>query len=51
VQHVTGFQHYLSPPLFGFSLPMSTLLYLKDAPGGAKLIGKQVGARLGKRGQ
>lgn len=44
VQHVTGYQHYLSPPLFGFSLPMSALLYLRDGPGGTKLICKQVGA-------
>lgn len=42
VQHVTGYQHYLSPPLFGFSLPMSALLYLRDGPGGTKLICKQV---------
>ncbi|KAL4439448.1 hypothetical protein ABPG77_008777 [Micractinium sp. CCAP 211/92] len=42
VQHVTGYQHYLSPPLFGFSLPMSTLLYLRDGPSGCKLICKQV---------
>lgn len=26
VQHVTGFNHYLVPPLFGFSLSMSVLM-------------------------
>ncbi len=26
VQHVTGFNHYLAPPLFGFSLSMSVLM-------------------------
>ena len=40
VQHVTGFQHCTAPPLFGFSLPMSALLYLTDSPRG-KLIAKQ----------
>lgn len=45
VQHVTGYQHCLSPPLFGFSLPMSTLLHLRDGPSGTKLICKQVGAQ------
>ena len=43
VQHVTGYQHYTAPPLFGFSLPMSVLMYLRDGPGGTKLIGKQAG--------
>lgn len=41
VQRVTGFNHYTSPPLLGFSLPMSALLYLEDGPGGTKLIAKQ----------
>lgn len=44
VQHVTGYQHYLAPPLFSFSLPMSCLLYLRDGPGGTKLIAKQASA-------
>ena len=47
VQRVTGFNHYLVPPLFGFSLPMSALLYLRDGPGGKKLITKQVGGAAG----
>ncbi|KAI3424859.1 hypothetical protein D9Q98_008243 [Chlorella vulgaris] len=42
VQHVTGYQHYTVPPLFGFSLPMSALMYLEDGPQGTKLIKKQV---------
>ncbi len=41
VQHVTGYQHYTVPPLFGFSLPMSALMYLEDGPQGTKLIKKQ----------
>jgi hypothetical protein len=46
VQHVTGFVHYLQPPMFGFSLPMHVLMYLRDGPGGTKLIAKQVGGVL-----
>lgn len=26
VQHVSGFNHFLAPPLFGFSLSMSVLM-------------------------
>ena len=38
---VTGYMHYTVPPLLSFALPMSALLYLRDGPGGVKLISKQ----------